>query len=296
MILYYSTLVQADVSLLQSFRDQYVSCVHWFSGIPAPMTHSYVWCHLSVCVAWLIHMCDMTHSYVWHDSFIHMETRLIHMCRVYTGFSAFLPPWHIWNQQSHDSNDPIFLNSRTNECFSFAELPLKTVSGLSAFLHLWHIHMCDITCPCEWVMSHIWMRHVTYMNDSLQTHEWVMSHTWTPVHVCGVTHSYVWHDSFICVTWLIHVYGDTTQSYVSWVHWFFGIPAHTTHSYAWHDPFMCLEWVIHICAITHSYVWHDSFICVTRLIHMCDMTHSYVWHDSFICVTWLIHMCGVTRS
>ena len=79
-----------------------------------------------------------------------------------------------------------------------------------------------------------------------------------------MTHSYVWHDSFICVTWLIHM-------------------CDMTHSYVWHDSFM-----------THSYVWHDSFICVTWLIHMCDMTHSwlirmcdikmtysYVWHDSF---------------
>jgi len=34
------------------------------------------------------------------------------------------------------------------------------------------------------------MSHVTHMNESWHTH---------------MTHSYVWHDSFICVTWLIHV-------------------------------------------------------------------------------------------
>ena len=38
-------------------------------------THEYVWrdSHEScldafICMAWLIHTCDMTHSYVWHDS------------------------------------------------------------------------------------------------------------------------------------------------------------------------------------------------------------------------------------
>jgi len=28
----------------------------------------------------------------------------------------------------------------------------------------------------EWVMSHIWMSHVTHMNESCHTYEWVMSH------------------------------------------------------------------------------------------------------------------------
>ena len=76
----------------------------------------------------------------------------------------------------------------------------------------------------------------------------------------------MWHDSFICVTWLIHM-------------------CDITHSYVWHDSFICVTWLIHMCDITHAYVWHDSFICVTWLIHMCDMTHSYVWHDSFLCVS-----------
>ena len=30
--------------------------------------------------------------------------------------------------------------------------------------------------PHEWVMSHIWMSHVTHMNEPCHTHEWVMSH------------------------------------------------------------------------------------------------------------------------
>jgi len=41
-----------------------------------------------------------------------------------------------------------------------------------------------------------------------------------------MTHSYVWHDSFICVTWLIHM-------------------CDMTHSYVWHDSFICVTWFIH---------------------------------------------------
>ena len=93
-------------------------------------------------------------------------------------------------------------------------------------------------------------------------------------YVCDIIHSCVSHDSFICVTWLIH-------------------PCDMTHS---HDSFICVTWLIHMCDMTHSYAWHDSFICVTWLIHMRDMTHSYAWHDSFICVPWHIHMCAIKHS
>jgi len=92
-----------------------------------------------------------------------------------------------------------------------------------------------------------------------------------------MTHSDVWHDSCICVTWLIFV-------------------CDMTHSYVWHDSFRCVTWLIHMCDITHSYVWHDSFICVATLMHTCDITHAYVWHDSCIHVTWLIHTCDMTDS
>ena len=84
-----------------------------------------------------------------------------------------------------------------------------------------------------------------------------------------------WHDTSICVTWLIYMWHD---SFI-----------------VWYESFICLTWLIHMCDVTHSYVWHDSFVCVTWLIPTCDMTHPYVWHDSFICVTWLIYMCDMTH-
>jgi len=71
-----------------------------------------------------------------------------------------------------------------------------------------------------------------------------------------MTHSYVRHDSFICVTWLIHL-------------------CDMTHSYMWHDSYIRVAWLIHMRDMIHPQVWHDSFICVTWLIHLC--------HDSFLC-------------
>ena len=91
-----------------------------------------------------------------------------------------------------------------------------------------------------------------------------------------MTHSYVWHDSFIYATWLIHI-------------------CDKTHSYVWHDSLIYAIWLIHMCDMTHSYMRHDSFICVTRFIHMCDtwlnrikdLTCSFVGFISFIWGKWL---------
>jgi len=128
------------------------------------------------------------------------------------------------------------------------------------------------------------------------------------MHICYVTHSYVWHDSFICSTWLIHTC-DMAQSYM----WhdssiFLLEETQLPALHMWHDSFICVTWLIRMCRMTHSYVSHDSFICMIWLIHMCGMTHSYaqhdsfilcieepqqatlhMWHDSFICATWLNH-------
>ena len=107
--------------------------------------------------------------------------------------------------------------------------------------------------------------------------------TWL-IHMCDMTHSYVWHDSFIYVTWPMHMSEQVLLDVSKWwcVTWL--IP----------PVYMSVRVGTLLCDMAHSYVWHDSFICVTWLIHKCDMTHSYVWRVSFICVTWLIHMCDMT--
>ena len=47
--------------------------------------------------------------------------------------------------------------------------------------HIWMNHVTHMSESChtyEWIMSHVWMSPVTHMNESCHTHEWVMSHTW----------------------------------------------------------------------------------------------------------------------
>jgi len=127
--------------------------------------------------------------------------------------------------------------------------------------------------------------------------------TW--LDMCDVTlscESYVWHDSFICVTWLTHMC-DTYAVAISLLRVWFHI-CDMTHTYVWrdmtytyvnHDSVLYVTWRIRKCEMTHAYVWHThrGDQLVADVLHMCDMTW-HVWCDSVvwvICVTWLIHMC-----
>jgi len=137
-----------------------------------------------------------------------------------------------------------------------------------------------------------------------------------------MTHSYVWHDSFICVSWLIHMC-DMTRPY-AWCDAFICNASFTCVA----DSFICvtnISWdvlcVSFICVtqcmlqqnaagsslVYMCDVWHDSFMYVTqctlqqRLLvacmllvrdsFMCAVTHSSAWHDSLRYVMCLIHMC-----
>jgi len=133
-------------------------------------------------------------------------------------------------------------------------------------------------------MTHSYVRleaSIHVWHDSFICATWIV-HTCVAwfIHMCDMNHSYVWHELFICVPWLIHTWD-------------------VTRTYALHDPFTRVTWLIHMCAMTHSYVWRDLFICVTRLIHMCDMAHQKVCHDAFMrvaldaftFVTWLMYVC-----
>ena len=82
-----------------------------------------------------------------------------------------------------------------------------------------------------------------------------------------MTQLYARHDSFLCVTCLIHIS-------LSLIHTF---TCATCHSYVQHDSI--------ICATRLTYARHDSFLCVTCLIHR-SLSHTH----TFICATRLIQV------
>jgi len=80
----------------------------------------------------------------------------------------------------------------------------------------------------DWVTSHIWMSHITHMNESHHTYEWVTSQIWINhgTHMNESRHTYEW-----------------AMSRIEWV---------TSHIWLSH--------VTHINASRHTYEWVMSHI------------------------------------
>ena len=144
--------------------------------------------------------------------------------------------------------------SRILRNFTCPWLPQSLAFELCVLLYLWCVlYVCRDSFLCVWLVP-----------------------------TCAMTHSYVWHDVFVCVTWFIR-------------------KCDMTHSYVWYDSFICVTCLIYMCDITHSFVCHDTFICMTWrvtnlwlvptwpwLIPICAMIH-------FSSVPWLILMCAMTH-
>ena len=90
--------------------------------------------------------------------------------------------------------------------------------------------------------------------------------------------SYVWQDSFVSTSWLIHRC-DMTRSYV------------------WHDLSTHVTWLIRreLRKILGFLKVYQS-VCAMCLIQTFDRIFSYVWLNACTCVTWLVHTCDMTHS
>jgi len=99
--------------------------------------------------------------------------------------------------------------------------------------------------------------------------------------VCVMTVPYMWRDSFIYVTRLVHICNVAATFRTETVYTCDGqlLP----HAFTW---------PIHVCDVFHSYMSEDSF----WLRFMCDVTRSYTQRDSFRYVTWLIRTCNMTAT
>jgi len=171
-------------------------------------------------------------------------------------------------------------------------------SFIHRLFHTWLIHMWHDSFI--WLI-HMWLRHAT----------WLL-HTHSPVpcaysaHNCGPIISVPWsrdrpapRDQILCVTWLIHT-SDT---------WFVGHDSFICVTRLIHPCALisrlprALQSKL-VYDMPDSYMWH--IICWTRLFYRRDMTHSSerphldiaqhsaikscVWRGAFTCCTRIIHM------
>ena len=140
--------------------------------------------------------------------------------------------------------------------------------------------------------------------------------------VCNVTHSYVWHDSFVgwnrqgsgiflVGVWLISrcVFGydcsirltlhtDTyTQTHIQ-THMNTHTHTHTnthTHTHTHTHTYTHTHTHTHTHTYAHTYTYRQGS---GNRWHLRSRyaAHSCVWHDSFKCVAWLMYMCAMTHS
>jgi len=205
--------------------------------------------------------CDMTHSY---------ETWLVYMRHgplirdVMTWLVAW--PWMLarswFGCMRHDS----LVRDMTH---SYGTCLIHM--GRASFIwdvpyswETWLIDICDMTSwPIYTEMIHSYGIYALFIRDMTHLHVWPDSFI-------------VWHDSFIRVTWLIHL-------------------CDMTHSHERHDSFICVIPLIHMCDMIHSHVWYDSFTCVIWLIAIRGVTHSQVQYALFTSTIWPIHKCDIAQ-
>jgi len=143
-------------------------------------------------------------------------------------------------------------------------------------------------------MSHRWMSHVTHTNESCHAQAWVMSRIWmshvTQNESCHAYACVVLHVSMISVThthmWMIHVtHMNESRHKYEWVMSHIWM-SHVTHNLTsatpnprCHGPLppppmhLGMSHVTHMNESCHAYEWVMSHIW---------MSHSYAWNDSFI--------------
>ena len=159
--------------------------------------------------------------------------------------------------------------------------------------HIWMSHVTHMNESChtyEWVMSHIWMSHTTHMNASTShTYEWVMFHIWMS-HVTHMNESchtwmrqHVTHMNKSCHTheWNIPDITATNKKHTA-------TPCNTLQHTATHcNTHECVNisriWMSHAThtdtASNHTYEWVTPHTWMRHNItHMNESCHAHEWN------------------
>jgi len=235
-------------------------CVTWLIHM-CDVTRSYecetarscVWCDSFVCVAWLIRICGMTNPDVWHDSFVRVTRPFFFGCVWYEWQDVCscvcdVTRSYVWHIQDEwiMSHTLCIHDGVTHSVYAWH------CSLICDVWHRWHDPLCDMTLS---YMTHVWPDSLIHEACVTRlTHIWYM--------LCDMTHWSVWHDSLIC-------------DLCDMTHW--------SVKCVWHDSLLC-----HTSAKIWCCAWRDSIACVAyafiRVIWLTygrDMTPLHVWHDSF---------------
>jgi len=101
----------------------------------------------------------------------------------------------------------------------------------------------------EWVMSHIWMSHVTHMNELCHTYEWVMSH--------------------VCMSHVTSAFSKRPS------------PANKLYTRIRHAT--------HMNESCHKYQWVMAHLWMSHFKHMNESCHTYEWVNADTWISQVAH-------
>jgi len=125
--------------------------------------------------------------------------------------------------------------------------------------------------------------------------------------LCYMTHPYLWHDTFLCVTWLMQgwvmsclgiTHGPKANGIIVWhvaslrvtwlmPGWVMSWHTHNTRAQGKWGNFV--TWLIPVCDVTHVRMSH-----VTNSLQITQEAKAkeiFVWRDASLYVTWCILIC-----
>ena len=184
----------------------------------------------------------MTDSYVWDDWFHIGICTDVFEERIRLMGRIYVTQSYFWHVS--------FICAMTHSyvCYDWfvcvRRLVLRLVSYLHMYWCIWRAHAPDGTHICDSHVSDLW-------------HDSFMCVTWL-IHVCDMTHSYLWHDSFKSMTWLICHYQEWVMSHIRVSH-----VAHMNMSFYTYEYVMS-----HMNMSCHTYEWVMSHIEMSHITHM----------------------------
>jgi len=201
--------------------------------------------------SWLISKWAMNHSYtnerhesficvrIIHGSFRHI--RAIHGCYTYGRFMAH------------------FVTCTNNSCYTHKR-------------HLWMSHVTRINESCEWVMSHLHIDNILFIESHTHTRTHAHTHTYRTLSLSH-THKYTRYllsCDAACYTYECVV----SMSYI------IDTPAYrrqATHQVQINMSHIWMRHVTHMNESCHTYEWGMSHIRMSHVTHMNEPCHTYEW-------------------
>ena len=277
----------------------------------------------SVCVTWLVYMCEMICLYVWCDlrvcvyvcvciilmhTHTHTHTHRHEHTQTHAYFDApFVHMWvtaHMlwggvrgigWRVRGTGwlrLVGSLKLQVSIGECSVFSRAllqkrPMILRSLLIVAIQMWANRMSLIMrMSFSRTNTHAHTHTNTEISPIIGSREWVFhthTHAHTRKHTHTHTHTQIHTHTHTHTHTSTHTHKHTHSSYMN-------ESRHVCYdAYVWCAVFIRVPWLVYMCAMICSYVWCDLRVCVCVCVFVCACA-------LFIHMTWLVYICAKTHS